>query len=142
MKIVKITVNNKISVHSFPEGDYTSQREVLKELIGPKCKLLQRVMPKRLYDELGASSKTGDCVIVLVDEDGERHGLTLNTVGSWLYETDKHGLSILGNILIIGERGNDGEEVYSGLTEEQYSLLYPKLQELTRFVCEMSRFVR
>lgn len=107
MQIIKISEDNEISVHDFPEGTCSEQNQVLRGLIGTRCDLFECVMPKRLYTELGASNrvceKAGACVVMLVDEEGLYHGLKINKVGSFLYETDKHGCVIAGNILFIGQ---------------------------------------
>ncbi len=136
MKIIRITTENEISVHDFPDGSYHAQNEVLRELIGPRCELYEHVMPNRLYKELGASNKVGKekgrCVSMLIDEEGLYHDLEDNMVGSYLYETDKHGYVIAGNILIVGEaRGSDGID-FCGISDTQFALLYPKLEELTK----------
>lgn len=44
MKLIKITTDNEISVHEFPEGNYSEQNEALADLIGPKCRLCEHVM--------------------------------------------------------------------------------------------------
>lgn len=132
MKIIKISTDNEISVHNFPAGDYGEQNRALRELIGSDCDLYQHVMPPRLYTELGGAQKRGNCVSMLVDEEGLYHDLDMNCVGSYLYETDKHGHPIVGTILIIGECwGEDGID-FCGMSEEQFTLLYPKLEELTK----------
>lgn len=100
MKMIKITTENQISVHDFPEGSFEAQNEAIREHIGPKCELYEHVMPRRLYSELHASGKRGNGVSMLVDEDGYYHNLPENIVASWLYESDKHGYPILGNVLI------------------------------------------
>lgn len=136
MKIIKITADNEISVHDFPQGDYSQQNKALRELIGPECELYEHVMPKRLYKELGGSDKVtktkGSCVSMLIDEEGLYHDLETNMVGCFLYETDIHGAPIVGTILIVGEQwGSDGID-FCGISENQFSLLYPKLEELTK----------
>ena len=136
MKIIRITTNNEISVYDFPGGSYTEQNKVLRELIGPRCELFEHVMPKRLYTVLDGSNKVskeeGSCVSMLIDEEGLYHDLEDNKVGSWLYETDKHGHPIVGNILIVGEvLGNDGID-FCGISDTQFTLLYPKLEKLTK----------
>jgi len=136
MKIIRITTENEISVHDFPEGSYRTQNKVLRELIGPRCDLYEHVMPNRLYKELGGSNrvgkKIGSCVSMLIDEEGLYHDLEDNMVGSYLYETDKHGHVIVGNILIVGEAwGSDGID-FCGISDNQFALLYPKLEELTK----------
>lgn len=136
MKIIRITTNNEISVHDFPSGSYTEQNKVLRGYIGPCCELYEHVMPKRLYTQLGGSNKVGNepgsCVSMLIDEDGLYHDLDVNMVGSWLYEADKHGHPIVGNILIIGEVWSDDGIDFCGMSQTQFNLLYPKLEELTK----------
>ena len=136
MKIIMITTNNEISVHDFPDGSYTEQNKALRELIGPRCEMYEHVMPKRLYTELGASNKVGkeegSCVSMLIDEEGLYHDLEDNMVGSWLYETDKHGYPIVGNILIIGEvLGDDGID-FCGMSQDQFDQLYPMLVKIAK----------
>lgn len=132
MKIIRITSDNDISTHDFPTGDYGEQNRMLRELIGPKCDLYEHVMPRRLYTELGGSQKQGNCVSMLIDEEGLYHDLDMNYVGSYLYEADKHGHPIVGTILIIGECwGEDGID-FCGVSDEQFTLLYPKIEELTK----------
>ena len=46
----------------------------------------------------------GECVSMLIDEEGRLKPNRANLIGSYLYEYDKHGCPILGNILFIGER--------------------------------------
>lgn len=135
MQIIRIDTGNKISVHDFPEGSYSDQNKILRELIGPRCELYERVMPRRLYAELGGSNKIeaepGRCVSMLIDEEGLYHDLEVNVVGSYLYETDKHGYPIVGNILIVGEMwGTEGID-FCGIAENQFSVLFPRLKELT-----------
>lgn len=134
MKLIKITTKNEISVHEFPEGNYSEQNKALRKLIGPKCDIYEHVMPRRLYDELGGSNKVGkdkgSCVSMLVDEEGLYHDLDSNTVGSYLYESDKHGCCIMGNILIVGEQQTHDGIDFCGMSEQQFELLYPKLKKL------------
>ena len=59
MKLIKITTENQISVHDFPEGSFMERNMALRDHIGPKCELYEHVMPKRLYKELHGSSKRG-----------------------------------------------------------------------------------
>ena len=73
MKIIKITVDNEISIHEFPQGSYQEQNEVIRDLIGPECDMYEHVMPKRLYTELGVSNEVtnepGMCASMLIDEE-------------------------------------------------------------------------
>ncbi|MEZ3515158.1 MAG: hypothetical protein K1W37_07790 [Lachnospiraceae bacterium] len=134
MKIIRVSTDNEISVHDFPEGSYSEQNQTLRKLIGPCCELYEHVMPNRLYSALGASNKVskekGACVSMLVDEEALYHDLEDNLVGSYLYESDKHGWAIAGNILFVGETwGSDGID-FCGIAEDQFSMLLPKLKEL------------
>ena len=115
----------------------SEQNSKLRELIGPGCRSFEHVMPRRLYNVLGMSreisQEPGKAVSMLVDEEGYFQNLDLNYVGSYLYGTDLHGNPILGNILIIGEMY--GEELgisFCGIGDEQFQLLYPQLEALTR----------
>ena len=131
MKMIKITTENQISVHDFPEGSFEAQNEAIREHIGPKCELYEHVMPRRLYSELHASRKRGNGVSMLVDEDGYYHNLPENIVASWLYESDKHGYPILGNVLIVGEKWEESGISFCGISEDQFELLFQQLRKIT-----------
>ena len=136
MKIIRIKTDNEISVHEFPEGTFAEQNEVLRNLIGLKCELIEHVMPKRLYNVIGASNtvgrEPGSCANILIDEDGHYHKLPVNVVGSWMYGTDKHGYPILGNILVAGETWHGAGIDFCGLSEDQFNLIYPQLEEIVK----------
>lgn len=134
MKIIKITTDNEISVHDFPEGGIMEQDQQLRAMIGPCCGLYEHVMPNRLYTSLGASRRVtrteGGCTGMLVDGEGVLRELDINAVGSYLYEGDKHGGIIAGNILIVGEYW-DGDGIgFCRMSESQFNLLYPQLENL------------
>ena len=131
MKMIKITTENQISVHDFPEGSFGEQNQALRTHIGPKCELYEHVMPKRLYSELCGSRQRGNCVSMLIDEDGHYHELPENLVASWLYESDKHGYPILGNVLIVGEKWEGSGISFCGVPGDQFDLLFPQLRKLT-----------
>lgn len=136
MKIIRISADNEISIHDFPDGTYREQNQKIRELIGPRCELYEHVMPERLYTELGASKKPsrikGACVSMLIDEEGLYHDLADNLAGSYLYGADKHGCMIVGSILIVGEAlGRNGIE-FCGISESQFQMLYPKLERLVK----------
>ncbi len=134
MRIIRISTDNEISIHNFPDGSYLEQNRALRELIGPYCELYEHVMPKRLYTELGASNrisrKEGSCVSMLIDEEGHYHDLDENLVGCYLYETDKHGWPIVGNILIVGEMQSEDGIDFCGIAEDQFTMLLPKSTKL------------
>lgn len=134
MKIIKISTDNEVSIHDFPEGSFLKQHRVLRGLIGPRCELYERVTPERLYTELGASNeastKKGARVSMLIDEEACYHDLEDNLVGSWLYGADKHGNAIRGNILFVGETWSEDGVDFCGIAEDQFAMLLPKLTEL------------
>ena len=53
-----------------------------------------------------------------------------NLIGSYLYEFDKHGCPIVGNILFIGEKMGDGGVEFCGISEENFSLLETELKNM------------
>ena len=142
MQIIRISTGNEISVHDFPEGSYLERNQALRELIGPCCETLEHVLPKRLYTELMVPGKImreeGGFVSMLVDEDGICHGLDPNMAGSYLYETDKHGYPILGNILFVGEKLADEGVEFCGISPKRFRQLYQQLKEITEIARELS----
>lgn len=73
--------------------------EWMRDTIG--CEWIEIVHPKRLPNGF----------VMIVDEEGLLKPNVLNHVGSWFYESDKHGDPIVGNILILKEEfGDEGAE--------------------------------
>lgn len=114
MNLIRISTELELTVHEFPMGSYTEQNRILRELIGNHCDIYEHVMPKRLYTELlhmknHPTKIPGQCVSMLIDEECLLKDNKINLVGSYLYETDRHGAPIMGNILFVGEQyGDDG----------------------------------
>lgn len=52
-KIIKVSTDLEVTVHDYPEGMLETQNRQLCELIGDGCDMVENVMPKRLYRELG-----------------------------------------------------------------------------------------
>ena len=71
-KIIKISTDLKVTVHDFPQGTIREQNRQLCELIGNGCEMIEHVMPRRLYNELGHTTEVkrenSKCVAMLVDE--------------------------------------------------------------------------
>lgn len=136
MKILKLTRDNNITVHEYPNGNYREQNTALSELIGNGCRLVEEVRPKRLYEKLKfkftATENEGDSVSMLVDEEGLlKDKIYVNPIASYLYEWDKHGAIIVGNVLFIGERLDcDGAIYYCGLSEENFTRLKSCLEKM------------
>ncbi len=101
MKIIRISTDLELTVHEFPIGTHARQNQFLRELIGNYCSIYEHVMPRRLYTELHMKDEPtevpGQCVSMLVDEEGRLKENDLNLIGSYLYETDRHKNYIMGN---------------------------------------------
>lgn len=134
MKLIKIATDLKLTVHEFPEGTYTQQNEFLCKLIGNNCQIYEHVMPNRLYMDLHMRDRVtgipGQCVSMLVDEEGRFKDNTPNMVGSYLYETDCHGQPIMGNILFVGEEWCDDGVDFCGIEEKIFEVLKSQLNGL------------
>ena len=118
MRVIRITTDNEVSICHNADGNYT--RDELAALIGDGCEYAEIVMPRRLYNDLHIPKIDA---VMMVDEDGRIKGKPMNIIGSWLYETDKHDIPIVGNILIVGFM-RDSENDVCDLKEEQLNFLY------------------
>lgn len=132
MKIIKINVQNEISIYEYPK---TKVKEELQKLIGNGCDIYEHVMPKRLYKNLGCRAEVtnipGEAVALLVDGEGGLKKNSVNTVASYLYETDEHGNPIMGDILIVGKKWTDSGVSFCGIADTEFERLYKGLEELT-----------
>lgn len=138
MKLIKISTDLEMTVHDFPNGSYEQQNEFLRELIGNHCRIYEHIMPKRLYSDLHMTDHptkvSGQCVSMLIDEEGLLKENEPNLIGSYLYETDRHGHPIMGNVLFVGEKwGSDGID-FCGIEDSVFQIL--ELQ-LNNMVCAM-----
>lgn len=134
MKLIKISTDLELSVHEFPDGTHEEQNQFLRELIGNDCRIYEHVMPDRLYTELHMfdrpSKIPGQCVSMLIDEEGRLKENVPNLIGSYLYRTEQHGCPIIGNILFVGEEwGGDGID-FCGIEDSVFELLELELNNL------------
>lgn len=133
-KIIKVSTGMEVTVHDFPEGSIREQNRVLYELIGNGCDMVEHVMPKRLYRELGHSNqprvKNSKCVSMLIDEEGLLKENKPNLIGSYLYETDKHRQPIVGNVLFVGEAYEGDGISFTGIEPEAFEKLYTQLKNM------------
>lgn len=134
MKLIKISTDLELSVHEFPNGTHEEQNQFLRELIGNDCRIYEHVMPDRLYTELHMfdrpSKIPGQCVSMLIDEEGRLKENVPNLIGSYLYRTEQHGCPIMGNILFVGEEwGGDGID-FCGIEDSVFELLELELNNL------------
>ncbi len=132
MRIIRISTQNEISVHEYPA---IRENEILQMLIGNGCSFYEHVMPRRLYQKYGAiadvTTVPGEAIAMLVDEEGLLKKNEVNAVGSVLYESDKHGTPIVGNILIVGKKWYNSGISFCGIEEEQFRRIYPQLEKLS-----------
>ncbi len=134
MKLIKISTDFELSVHEFPGGTHEEQNRFLQELIGNNCRIYEHVMPDRLYTELHMFNRPshipGQCVSMLIDEEGRLKKNVQNLIGSYLYRTEQHGCPIMGNILFVGEKySRDGIE-FCGIEDSVFELLELELKNL------------
>lgn len=134
-KIIKVSTDLIITVHDFPEGTLYDQSKQLCELIGNGCDMIENVMPKRLYTRLGhtthVTSKDSKCVSMLVDEEFLfRSNSKPNMIGCYMYETDKHGNPILGNVLFVGNEYKGDGISFCGIEKGTFGCLYKQLMYL------------
>ena len=124
----------ELTVHEFPIGTHARQNQFLRELIGNYCSIYEHVMPRRLYTELHMKDEPtevpGQCVSMLVDEEGRLKENELNLIGSYLYETDRHKNYIMGNVLFVGEELTDNGIDFCGIEESTFKVLEQQLNKM------------
>lgn len=135
MKLIKISTDLELTVHEFPKGSHGQQNEFLRELIGNNCELYEHIMPARLYKELHMRNRPtkvpGQCVSVLIDEEGLlKEEVIPNLIGCYLYESDRHGNPIVGNILFVGEEWTGDGIDFCGIEDSVFELLELELNNL------------
>lgn len=134
MKLIKISTDLELTVHDFPTGTHSEQNDYLRGLIGNGCELYEHVMPERLYTDLKMKDRPtkipGQCVSMLIDEEGRLKPNTPNLIGSYLYKTDEHNHPIVGNVLFVGEEWSGDGIDFCGLEEETFKLLELELHNM------------
>lgn len=134
MKILRLTTDNNLTIHDFPEGSCAVQNKELRKLIGDDCRIYEHVMPRKLYSLLGHKNSPteikGECISMLVDEEGlvKNEPLPINYVATFLYDAPT---PIVGNVLFVGEEWcNDGLD-FCGIDEAVFNRLYAQLSRAT-----------
>lgn len=134
MKLIKISTDLEMTVHEFPTGSYEQQNKFLRELIGNNCDIYEHVMPRRLYTDLHMKDRptkvSGQCVSMLIDEEGLLKENEPNLIGSYLYETDRHGHPIMGNVLFVGEEWSDDGIDFCGIEDSVFKQLELQLNNM------------
>lgn len=145
MKLIKISTDLEMTIHEFPEGrrrdaggvpamSHEEQNDYLRKLIGNHCRIYEHVMPERLYTHLKMTDHPtnipGQCVSMLIDEEGRLKPNTPNLIGSYLYKSDVHNQPIVGNVLFVGEEWGDNGIDFCGVEEETFKLLELELNNM------------
>lgn len=115
MKTIKIGTGNQISVldiHTVSD---------LRDLLGDNP---EHVRPRRLPPPY----------CMFVDGNGLLKDLPLNPVGSWLYETDKHGFPIAGDVYLLKDGWGPNGFDSLGLEDEDIAALLPWMQDAAQKV--------
>lgn len=134
MKIIRVTTDLEVTAHDFPVGTMAEQSEALRELIGNECDYFEHVMPGRLYSELEMENKptsvSGECVSMLVDEEGLLKANRINLIGSYLYEYDEYEQPIMGDILFVGEEWTEDGIRFCGIENYTFEVLFTELKNM------------
>lgn len=131
-KLIRVSTDLQVTIHDYPEGSYQMQNGVLCKLIGDDCDLYETVKPRRLYSKVKIGKKMekeGHRMVMLVDEEGLLKSLESNILGSWLYETDKHGYPIAGNVLFVGTKYTGMGIDFCGISEDVAESLKKEFEE-------------
>ena len=118
MKTIKITADNKISIIDVDFDNYKAIQKVIGGYI-------EMVKTQKMFDYFGRP------VLMLVDEDGYEKQLSGNAVGSFMYDFEKYGLPILGDIIFAQAAGECSEDM-EGIGEPEETL--EMLMERFRFL--------
>lgn len=111
MKTVKITTDNKISVIDVDLNDFRS----IQQAIGG---YFETVKTQKMFDYFKHP------MMFLVDEEGHIKGLLLNQLGSYFYDTERHGWPIVGDIILAVPYGEyiigleDADEIKAQLLRD------------------------
>lgn len=134
MKLIKISTDLELTVHEFPAGSHAEQNKILCNLIGNYCRIYEHIMPNRLYSDLHMKKRptrvAGQCVSMLADEEGLLKENEPNLIGSYLYEADRHGNLIMGNILFVGEEWGDDGIDFCGIADSVFEKLELQLSNM------------
>lgn len=87
MKTIKITTDNKISVIDVNFNDFRS----IQDAVGG---YFETVKTQKMWDYFKHP------IIFIGDEEAHIKKLPLNRFGSWLYDAEKHGWPIAGDIIL------------------------------------------
>lgn len=120
MKTIKITADNKISIVDVDFNNY----KAIQKVIGGHIEV---VKTQTMFNFFGCP------VLMIVDEDGYGKRLQGNAVGSFMYDFEKYGLPILGDIIFAQPAGMYGDDMEGiGEPEETLEMLVERFKFLEK----------
>lgn len=125
MKAITISTDNEIKKIEVEQNGKPLYK-LMREAVGG---LYENVYPKRLPQGY----------VMIVNEEGLILGLDRNAIGSYLYETDKHGSPIVGNIIFLKLGVYENERDVVGLSDEEADELMTFLEETFKKMKEQAK---
>lgn len=105
MKGVTVSTDNTVSIIDIPRNG-SPLYEIIHETVGG---WYENVHPRRLARKY----------VMIVNEEGKLLHLPTNAIASYLYETDKHGEPIVGNVIILKMGVYQGEADVIGMSYDE-----------------------
>ena len=136
--VIRVDTDGEITAPLFPLEDTSNK---LRQLVGPKCEIIELVFPERLYSVFKHHPVPDDGTIglgMLIDDNAVANGSRINMLASWLYGTDVHSCPICGNVLFVGiSRSEEGLD-YCGYDGRDGVKLLNQLLKLRRALDEVT----
>ena len=129
--IIKLDADGQLTTEQFPVLHCMDE---LSNMIGNGCDFVEMVRPERLYSILHCEydvdpEQPGKAIAMLADEEGKCKSPMppINYMASWLYGADMHGQVIVGNVLFVGLKLENGSPSFCPLDDMEGLTLYVKL---------------
>lgn len=105
MKGIIITAQDVVRLVDIPENGKPLYKTIRAAVGG----FMENTYPRRLPKGY----------VMIVNEEGKLLGLPINNIGSYLYESDKHGDVIVGDVIILKLGTYKGETDVVGIPDEE-----------------------
>ncbi len=129
--IIRLSADGQVNSEHFP---VLHCMDALAGMIGNGCDFVEMVRPERLYSRFNCTyevdpKEPGKAIAMLVDEEGKCKSPMppINYMASWLYGADMHGQVIVGNVLFVGLKLENGSPSFCPLDDMEGLTLYVKL---------------
>lgn len=116
MKGIVISTENEIKTVDIAENGSPLYAQVRSAVGG----YMENVYPRRLDSNL----------IMVVNEEGLLMDLPINLIASYLYGTDVHGHSIVGNVIILKRGYFEGEPDIVGIPDDESQTILNYLKNI------------